>query len=142
MHPSSVFSYDFFAVHQKMFFRTIKVSLLNNKCFFLEKIFMFPHVKFMFLALKHMFLVEKLVFHDRKQHFLGCTNTFLVRFRQIYWPKSDKKYFGLRLKPVHSFFIYKSIQYNEGNYVFLLYDDIGTHVNIQSDENGISPPVV
>lgn len=46
-----------------MFFRTTKVSLLNNKCFFLEVIFMFPHGKHMFNTLELVFSVLELIFN-------------------------------------------------------------------------------
>ena len=61
---------------------------------------MFPHGKLMFLALKHMFPDEKLVFPVGKQHFLGCKETSIIRFRQINQPKSIKNGFEFQSKQI------------------------------------------
>ena len=83
-------------------FRPTKVSLLHNKCFSFEVLFMFPRLKLMFLHLKLVFLALKLMFHARKKLFLCCNDTFLIRFHQINQPKSYKNHFELRTKVLRS----------------------------------------
>ena len=51
---------------------------------------MFPHEKLMFHVRVHMFPAEKHVFLGGKQHSLDCKDTFLIRFRKIYWPEFNK----------------------------------------------------